>query len=123
VAKGGDGVCHEKMAFRWGGPKLFTIDISTTLSGFPMTESMVVQARHVVRETAGKVEMEVSAQVEFGTSSPLNPMIRSPALSNLKDYYARLADKMTKLERNRPPPGSKKADLREECEQQNDRIE
>lgn len=32
-------------------------------------------------------------------------MIRSPALSNLKDYYQLVADKFAKLERNRPAGG------------------
>lgn len=33
-------------------------------------------------------------------------MVRSPALSSLKGFYQQVADKLAKLERNRPAGGS-----------------
>lgn len=60
VSKGGDGVSHEKLIYRWGGPKLLCIDLFATLSGFAMTDSMVVKTRQVLREVNGGVEMGVS---------------------------------------------------------------
>lgn len=47
VSKGGHGICQEKTVIRWGGPRIFVVDIYTTLSGFSLTEGMVVRARQI----------------------------------------------------------------------------
>lgn len=47
VSKGGHGICQEKTVYRWGGPKILVVDIYTTLSGFSLTEGMLVRARQI----------------------------------------------------------------------------
>jgi hypothetical protein len=97
VSKGGDGVCQEKVVFRWGGPKWLVIDIFTTVGGFSLTEGMTVKSRQVFREGSGCVEMAVSGEVVFTSSSAINSMIRGPAISNLKEFYAKVLEKLGKL--------------------------
>jgi hypothetical protein len=97
LSKGGDGVCHEKISYRWGGLKYLVIDIFATVSGFSLTEGMVVKSRQVFRQVSKNINFEVSGEVTFTSNSAINGMIRSPALSNLKDFLHMTMEKIAKL--------------------------
>ena len=101
VSKGGDGVCQEKSVFHWGGPKRLVIDIFTIVSGFSLTEGMVVKSRQVFRQEGSSVKTVVSGEVVFQSNSAMNGMIRGPALSNLKEYHQNGMEKIAKMEKNK----------------------
>ena len=61
VSKGGHGICKEKTVYRWGGPKVFVIDIYTTLSGFSLTEGMLVRVRQIFEERKNAVHYQFSS--------------------------------------------------------------
>ena len=90
VSKGGHGICQEKTVIRWGGPRIFVVDIYTTLSGFSLTEGMLVRARQIFQEKINGVHYQCSGEVTFETNSALNNMLRAPALSNLKGFMLQL---------------------------------
>lgn len=101
VSKGGEGLCHERIVFRWGGPHSLVIDLYSGLSGFSLTEGMEVRCRQVFREKGKNLEYSVTSEVTFATSSALNGMLRTPAFSNLKEFMNKVYDSIRKLEKTR----------------------
>lgn len=51
---------------------------------------MTVHTRKIYREKEGVVHYEVSATLKFENSSPINSLLRMPALENMKSLITNL---------------------------------
>lgn len=99
ISRGGDGLCEERVVYRWGGSEALVLDSYSTLKGFSLTEGMEARCRQVFRESKGRVTVEISADMVFDRESAKNSLLKGAALSNLKSAVQTVSEVVKKCER------------------------
>ena len=116
VSKGGHGLCQEKTLYVWSGPNTFIYESETTVSGFSLTDGMLIRVRAIFEENKSAVHYRISASATFETDAAVNNMLRAPALANLKYHLNNLYDLIKKLEKNKKRRRGNKKALEDDCD-------
>lgn len=85
MSSGGDGFCEETQVYHWISPSLFYIETTSVVKGFSLTEGMEILLKTVVKQVKDDVKVTESTSLRFSTNSSTNALLKTPAISNLKD--------------------------------------
>lgn len=118
-------MCEEKQVYHWISPTFFYIEATSVVKGFSLTEGMEILVKTILKEENSNVKMQMSATIRFSTNSSTNALLKSPAMSNLKDACNKMGEAILKYEKGKKMHTGKKAGGKndEEVEQLREQID